>query len=266
MWQSDIRVMFIFMEKAKTKLLKIENLSFSYTKNPILEDINLELDKGEIAALIGTSGSGKSTLFKLIVGILEPHFGTIYVSDLPRTSHHVAYMMQEDLLLPWRTILSNLTLVGELGKTLPPKPQIEQEALALLNDVGLAGKESLYPDLLSGGMRQRVSLARALLQKRPLLLLDEPFGSLDIHLRDQMYSLLRKIHSTNTTTTLLVTHDFRDALSLADTIYHLSNGRILNKWKVTAEMRQDIYAFANLQNIMKNALGPLLPGNGHRHG
>lgn len=237
-----------------SKLLKVENLSFSYGQNPILTDVSLELDEGEIAALVGISGSGKSTLFNLIAGIMEPNIGAIYVDDFLRKSEHISYMMQEDLLLPWRSILGNLTLLSELGKNLSSKRELEQEALALLKEVGLGGKEYLYPDHLSGGMRQRVSLARALLQKRPLLLLDEPFGPLDINLRDRMYCLLRKIHSTNNTTILLVTHDFHDALSLADSIYHLSEGHICNKWKVTPEIRNDLYALASLQENMKSAL------------
>lgn len=236
------------------KLLKVENLSFFYNESPILQRVNLKLEKGEIAALIGSSGAGKSTLFKLIVGILEPTQGSIYVQGAPRRSEHVAYMMQEDLLLPWRSVLGNLTLLSELGNSPLPKNQIEQEALLLLKEVGLEGKASSCPEHLSGGMRQRVSLARALMQKRPLLLLDEPFGSLDVNLRCQMYALLRKIHAKNETTMLLVTHDFHDALSLADNIYHLSNGQINNSWKVTSKIRNDLYALTALQEKMKQDL------------
>jgi len=242
------------MPKSDSKLLKVEKVSFSFGEIPILHEIDLELETGEIAALIGTSGSGKSTLFKLITGILEPSIGSIYINDSLRKSEHVSYMMQEDLLLPWRSVLGNLTLLAELGKTSLNIPEIEREAMEILKEVGLAEKEFLFPDQLSGGMRQRVSLARALLQKRPLLLLDEPFGSLDIHLRDQMYALLKKIHLKHKTTILLVTHDFRDALSLADSVYHLAEGQISNKWNIDPEIRGSPHVLAQLQDRMKDSL------------
>lgn len=216
-------------------MLKVNNISFSYSSSPILKQLSFMLEKGEIASLIGSSGSGKTTLFKLLAGILKPDEGSIEIDEggLP------AYMTQQDLLLPWRTVIRNMTLLAELGTR--PESSLEQhdEAAALLAEMGLAGYEHYFPDELSGGMRQRVSLARALMQKRPLLLLDEPFASLDVSLREQMYQLLRTIQEKRKTTILLVTHDFRDAATLSNQIFFLDNGEIKNQWKIGDEERAD---------------------------
>lgn len=237
-------------------MLEIDNISFSYEKQEILNNANFSLKKGEIGALIGASGSGKTTLFKLLTGMLSPCSGTISVAGhlLPGGNKNVAYMMQEDLLLPWRTVLNNMTLVGELGKNRQSIESIRDEAKTLLNEIGMAGLEDAYPDELSGGMRQRVSLARALLLKRPLLLLDEPFGSLDVSLREQMYALLRQVQSRYGTTMLMITHDFRDALSLSDRIFLLDEKCIKQEWQIKAEMRDDFPSLCSVHEQMKASI------------
>jgi len=163
-------------------------------------------------------------------------------------------MTQDDLMLPWRTVLENLLLVGELGRKQQSMDALKQEALRYLEEVGLKGWENAFPDQLSGGMRQRVSLTRALLQKRPLLLLDEPFGALDVGLREQMHTLLRSIREQYGTTILMVTHDFRDALSLSDRIFFLDEGRIGAEWTVSSTLRQDAVAFQSLHNSLYEAV------------
>lgn len=212
-------------------MLEIKQLTFSYTQKPLLQDLSFSLEKGEIGVLIGSSGSGKTTLFNLLTGMLKPLKGSIKIDCQP------AYMMQKDMLLPWRSVIKNLTLLSELGS----KPQISLlgEGLCLLNKMDLSGCENLYPEQLSGGMRQRVSLAQALLLKRPVLLLDEPFGSLDVSTREQLYLLLQKIRNTEGITILMVTHDFRDALALADKIFLLNQGKIKKEWKITSEIREE---------------------------
>lgn len=197
--------------------LAIEHLSFAYGEKQIFSDLNLRVGTGECVALLGVSGSGKTTLFRLITGLMQPDRGRI---SAPQTT----YMRQEDLLLPWRTIEENLRLYGELGKD--PHPPSQREIEAMLDRVGLAGYGARFPEELSGGMRQRVALARALLQRHPLMLLDEPFASLDVIVREQLYHLLREICHSDQKTLLFVTHDFRDALALADRICVLSEGSI----------------------------------------
>jgi NitT/TauT family transport system ATP-binding protein len=234
-------------------MLNVDNLSFNYQTKKILNNLSFQIDKGEIVSLIGLSGSGKTTLFKLLTGLLQPVHGTITINHLriPEGTKHVSCMMQEDLLLPWRTVLKNMTLLSEFGsKALADI----SEAKALLEEVGLHDYGEMYPDQLSGGMKQRVSLARALLQKRPLLLLDEPFGSLDIWHREQMYKLLRQAQQRHETTLLMVTHDFRDALFLSDHIFLLSNGTLSQKWKITPALRSDPRSWGILIEEMRCAL------------
>ena len=163
-------------------MLSLEDVHFAY-ESPILKGVSFTLEEGEIAALIGTSGSGKTTLFRLITRLLKPSRGIIGCSV------EATYMQQEDLLLPWRTVMQNILLPFELGVN---EGAPIAEARRLLNLVGLEGCADAYPKELSGGMRQRVSLARALLQDRPLMLLDEPFGSLDVLIREQLYLLLKQ--------------------------------------------------------------------------
>lgn len=234
-------------------MLTIQDLSFSFGKDPILQGVSFSLKKGEIGSLIGISGSGKTTLFKLMTGIYQNTQGTIFLNDqaVPIGCRHVSYMMQEDLLLPWRTVMDNLLLLSELSKK---EKTPKEEVLALLHEIGLSQSAHLYPHQLSMGMKQRVSLARAVLQRRPILLLDEPFASLDVSFREHMYTLLQEIRSKYQTTILMITHDFRDALSLSDRVFFLKSGKIHSCWSITAEMRSDPLVSTKLQDEMRSAL------------
>ncbi len=215
-------------------MLDVESIHFAFEEKSILKGVSFRVSKGEIIALIGISGSGKTTLFRLINGLLKPTRGKI------TTYGETTFMRQEDLLLPWRTVLNNLLLFTELGKSQPENPPLE-EAYALLRKVGLEGYAEVYPHQLSGGMRQRVALARALLQNRPLMLLDEPFASLDVIIREQLYRLMRDIRDQYNKTIVMVTHDFRDAMELADRILVLSEGKIAAEFKVSDE-KQEVLA------------------------
>lgn len=229
-------------------MIEASNISFSYKTKKILQNLSFHVNPGEIVAIIGTSGSGKTTLLKLLAGLLNENSGEVFIAGQPESvrMRYVAYMMQEDLLLPWRSVLDNITLAAEIGPTGIPKNELQASALQLLHEVGMDGCEKMNPNQLSGGMRQRVALARALMQKRPLLFLDEPFGSLDVSLREQLYGLLRDVQKRRYLTLLLVTHDFRDALSLADRILLLSNGSFVQEWSVTPEVRNNPFAAAVL--------------------
>jgi ABC-type nitrate/sulfonate/bicarbonate transport system ATPase subunit len=235
--------------------LVIENLSFSYENKVILKNFSLQLKKGEIGSLIGASGSGKSTLFKILTGLESLQEGQITLLDFPKfNGKYIAYMMQQDLLLPWRTVLDNILLSMELGKHSLDRSSRVEEACRLLKEVGLNHCTNMYPDELSGGMRQRVSLARALLQRRPILLLDEPFGALDVGLREQMYQLLRQIREKYQTTILMVTHDFRDALSLSDRLFLLAEGKIYKEWEITSHTREDFRHMGLIQQELQHLL------------
>ncbi|NGX55723.1 MAG: Glycine betaine transport ATP-binding protein OpuAA [Chlamydiae bacterium] len=222
-------------------MLRVNDVHFAYESKKLLNGISFELSKSEIVSLIGLSGSGKTTLFRLISGLISPDQGIILIDgqQLPEGAELITYMHQKDLLLPWRNVVENMLLFSELGRR-NEKKNLENEALVLLERMGLKGCENLYPDELSGGMKQRVALARALLQNRPILLLDEPFGSLDVIVREELYGLLTDIRKNYGKTILLVTHDFRDALTLSDRILLLSEGRISHQFEIEESQKEQI--------------------------
>lgn len=235
------------MYKRCPSFLELADIHFSYGEKQILCGVELGVAQGDIVSLIGISGSGKTTLFRVIAGLACPERGNITQQE-----PGVTYMRQDDLLLPWRTVMKNLLLLSELGKE--GGSATREEALEMLAEVGLVGCEEAYPDELSGGMRQRVALARALLQKKPLLLLDEPFGSLDVPMREELYHLLRQIRTRYGMTILLVTHDFRDALSLSDRICVLMGGRIGATFDLSDDQRSDPYFIEQLSGQIRKAL------------
>jgi NitT/TauT family transport system ATP-binding protein len=237
-------------------MIDAADICFTYNAKQILQKLTFHVFPGEIVAIIGTSGSGKTTLLKLLAGLLNPDSGEITIAGQPESARmkYMSYMMQEDLLLPWRTVLDNITLAAELGVKGISRKLLQTHALQLLHEVGMDGCEKMSPDQLSGGMRQRVALARALMQNRPLLFLDEPFGSLDVSLREQLYCLLRDIQRRRYLTLLVVTHDFRDALSLADRILLLANGSFVQEWAVTSEVRNNPFAATALLEQLREGI------------
>lgn len=197
--------------------LQVKNVSVTFEHKRILENLNLSVKRGEFVALIGPSGCGKSTLLNILAGVLTPECGEVYVDGTPVTgvSSHFAYMPQSDLLLPWKTILDNVTLYGALhGK----KNEARARALEEFPVFGLQGYENAYPNELSGGMRQRAAFLRTALCSADIMLLDEPFGALDVITRNDMQDWLLKLRRELGRTTLLVTHDIDEALYLADRI------------------------------------------------
>ncbi|MEW6266956.1 MAG: ABC transporter ATP-binding protein [Thermodesulfobacteriota bacterium] len=188
----------------------------------VLREINLEVDRGGFAAIIGPSGSGKSTLFNILAGLIRPDQGRIRVAGLesPDLKGRAAYMQQKDLLLPWRTVLDNVVLGLEIKGV--PKKEARRRAEELLPVFGLEGFAGRRPHELSGGMRQRAALMRTVLCQKEILLLDEPFGALDAITRRTMQQWLLSIWSRFRPTILLVTHDVEEALLLADRLYILT--------------------------------------------
>ena len=231
------------------KVISLQNIYFSYGNKKILNGITFSVPPGEILALIGVSGSGKTTLFKLISGLIEQDSGEVICSKKEATT----YMQQEDLLLPWRNLIDNILLFSELGHR-HSKGFFKERAVALLKRVGLEHAADLYPEQLSGGMKQRATLARALLQDRPLLLLDEPFGSLDLLIREELYKLLLEIRTQYNKTMILVTHDFRDALSIADRILILQKGKIKESFKIDGNERENPLFCNKLCQQIKSSL------------
>ena len=190
-----------------------------------LAGVDLAVREREIVAIVGPSGCGKSTLLELVAGLQEPDAGTV---EAPASS----YMPQKDLLLPWRDALGNAALALEAGGV--RRADARGRAAPLFDRFGLGGFERTPPYELSGGMRQRVAFLRTLLPGRPLLLLDEPFASLDSLTRAEMQAWLAEALEAEPRTTLLVTHDVEEALYLADRVAVMSPrpGRVVAELEV----------------------------------
>ena len=211
--------------------------SFQLSRNrrvQALAPIDLTIADGEFVALLGPSGCGKSTILHLVAGLDSPSTGTVLIDSLPPSElqkrHQLGIAFQEHALLPWRSVESNLALPFQIAN-LPPDPARIAELIDL---VGLRSFESARPSQLSGGMRQRASIARALALSPKLLLLDEPFGALDAVTRRAMNLELQRIWQQHRITTILVTHTVEEALFLADRVLVMSGrpGRILRELTV----------------------------------
>ncbi len=235
------------------KPLTVTQLCFGFAEDRLLKGVDLELRTGEVVTLLGRSGSGKTTLLKLIAGLHASQDGDIKVmgrsGGIP--SQNVAYMMQEDLLLPWRTVLDNVLLPTEFSGH---SHDYRERAICLLKQMNLTDYIDKRPNILSGGMRQKVALARTLLQNKPLLLLDEPFASLDVSTREELYALLRTLIKGSNTTVLLVTHDFHDALCLSDRIVLLDDGSITQQWTIEDTLRTCEVSKARYSEELRAAL------------
>lgn len=203
--------------------LEIDKLAVSFDGRTILGGLSFDVADGEFVSLLGPSGCGKSTILNVLAGIVTPEGGAVRVdgATISGTSEHFAYMPQEDLLLPWKSILDNVCLYGAIHGT---KKEAVERARALFPVFGLAGYEDAYPDALSGGMRQRAAFLRTAMCQADILLLDEPFGALDVITRGDMQDWLQNMRSQLGKTTLLVTHDIDEAIYLSDRILVL-NGR-----------------------------------------
>ena len=188
----------------------------------VLDGIGLDVRRGEFTAVIGPSGSGKSTLFNIVAGLDRPTGGEVRIDGraVAGPSDRVAYMPQKDLLFPWRTVQDNAALGLEVQRV--PRREARARVRPLFAEFGLEGFERSYPAQLSGGMRQRAALLRTVAMERPLLLLDEPFGALDSLTRTQMQLWLAQTWQRHGWTIVLVTHDIREAVFLADSVHVLS--------------------------------------------
>ncbi|MGO2036380.1 MAG: ABC transporter ATP-binding protein [Brevibacterium sp.] len=199
--------------EAVPPLVRVRDLSRRFGARTVLEDIDLDIGRGEFVALLGRSGSGKSTLLRALAGLDADVTGEVDVPD------RRAVAFQDSRLLPWQRVLANVKL-GLRGDG------VARRASEALAEVGLAGREQAWPKELSGGEQQRVSLARALVREPELLLADEPFGALDALTKIRMHALLHTLLERHRPAVLLVTHDIDEALLLADRILVLDAGRI----------------------------------------
>lgn len=208
------------------ELLKIDHISYTYHslegETPALFDVSFTVKEGEFLGIVGPSGCGKSTLLSLIAGLLIPSCGSIYINgkDIKSSGKNIGYMLQKDHLLDWRNTLKNVTLGMEIQHKLSDNSYVQINEL--MNTYGLITFKKAYPAELSGGMRQRAALIRTLLLEPDILLLDEPFSSLDYQTRlevaDDIWGIIRKEKKT----AILITHDISEAISMSDRVLVLS--------------------------------------------
>lgn len=189
-----------------------------------LQNVSLEIPKGSITALIGPSGCGKSTLLNIMAGLLIPSSGTIslFGSEIESPPDEVGLMFQKATLMPWRTTLENVLLPIEIREGRKAARAYRDQAVELLDLVGLADFENAYPNELSGGMAQRAAICRMLITEPEVLLLDEPFGALDELTREHMDFQLQRIAAARAATAVIVTHSIPEAVLLADRVCAMS--------------------------------------------
>jgi NitT/TauT family transport system ATP-binding protein len=191
---------------------------------PVLDGLEISVPEGGFVAVVGPSGCGKSTLTKLIAGLMKPDEGEVWLHGervkSPRATVGMAF--QNPVLLEWRTILKNVMLPLEIVPTKLTKKEQEERARYLLALVGLSGFEDKRPSELSGGMRQRASLCRSLVHQPEVLILDEPFGALDAFTREDLWQTMHKVKEKEPFTGVLITHDLRESIFLADQVVVLS--------------------------------------------
>ncbi|MCS7138058.1 MAG: ABC transporter ATP-binding protein [Candidatus Caldarchaeum sp.] len=206
--------------------IEVRRLCFNYSRNiEALKDVDLNVEEGEFVTIVGPSGCGKSTLLFLISGLYKPTKGEIYIkSKLVNGVHNdVGFIFQEynRVLLPWRTVMKNITLGLELKGI--DKKEAEKIGRKVLELVGLKGFENFLPAQLSGGMKQRVQIARILALNPPILLMDEPFGALDAQTKENLQDEFSRIWEKHRKTVLFVTHDVEEAVYLGDYVAVMSH-------------------------------------------
>lgn len=202
--------------------LKVTDVTVSFDKTTIIEDISIELHEGELVSLLGTSGGGKTTLFNVISGLITPDKGKVEIDgkDITGKPGNVSYMLQKDMLLPYKTIEDNIALPliikGE-------KKNIAREKVGqFFKEFGIEGTQKKYPHQLSGGMRQRAALLRTYMFSKEVALLDEPFSALDTLTKSEMHRWYLDVMDKIKLSTLFITHDIDEAILLSDRIYLLT--------------------------------------------
>lgn len=219
-------------------MLQLSNITKKYNENLVLEDFSLNIENGKMIGIIGPSGCGKSTVLKIIAGLEKFDKGKII-----KNYKKLGYIFQEPTLLNWATVYNNVELVikDKIKDSLYRKRKVEE----VLDKVEMLKYKNYYPSELSGGMKQRVSIARALVNDPDFLLMDEPFSNLDLRLRFNIIMDLNKIFQNENITGVFVTHDHRESYLLCDEIYLMSKikGKLLEK--ITVDENRDCRYFNN---------------------
>ena len=236
-----------------------------------VEDVSLQVREGEFIAIVGPSGCGKSTFMKLATGLKLPSKGSISIAGAPVAGplKITGMAFQAPSLLPWRTTLHNVLLPLEIVEPYRSsfrarRTEYEDKARKLLQGVGLGGYEDKFPWQLSGGMQQRASICRALIHEPRMLLLDEPFGALDAFTREELWNTLRDLWAERKFNVILVTHELREAVYLADTVYVMSRspGRIVQQRQIDLPRPRDLEityteAFTSIVHELRGYIGAI---------
>ncbi|MEZ7694336.1 ABC transporter ATP-binding protein [Neisseria sp. 27098_8_139] len=230
-------------------MLQLKNINKRFGSKTVAQDINLNVEAGEILAVLGRSGCGKSTLLKTIVGLVHPDSGEVWlngdnITDMPSEKRNISLMFQDYALLPHLTALDNVGFGLKMRRL--PKADIEEQSMQALRDIGLEHEAQRKPESLSGGEQQRLALARALITRPSLLLLDEAFSSLDTHLRHHLRTLTAERIRSQNIPAILVTHSAEEACTMADTIAIMHEGRILQHGTPETLIRRPVNAQAAL--------------------
>ena len=221
-------------------MLRVVDLAVGYGQEPVIENVKLEVATGQFVSLVGPSGSGKTSILRAVNGLLTPLSGHV---ELNGSSDSLGFLFQDDALLPWRTARENVALGLRIRKY--AKDAAFTEADAWLVRLGLEGFGGRFPHELSGGQRKRVAIAQILALKPKLLLMDEPFASLDAIVRTRITQELLNWVEREHLSVLLVTHDLEEALTVSDTIYLLSQGpraHVVKSYDVPIPRPRDIFA------------------------
>jgi NitT/TauT family transport system ATP-binding protein len=238
-------------------LVSIENVDMRYggpDGTLAVSDLTLKINRGEFIAVVGPSGCGKSTLMKLTTGLHIPQAGTVIVGgqQVTKPISIVGMAFQNPTMLPWRTTLENILLPLEIverhrHRLRRHKDEYVAKAEKLLETVGLKGFGDKFPWQLSGGMQQRANLCRALIHEPELLMLDEPFGALDAFTREELWCVIRDLHASQDVTIVLVTHDLRESVFLADKVVVMSArpGRVISENVVPFERPRQLELLYN---------------------
>jgi len=209
--------------------IKALGVTKSFGDFTALRDVTVEIEPGHLVAILGPSGGGKSTLLRVVAGLEEPDTGRVVINDVdvthvPARRRGIGFVFQHYAAFNHMTVRENVAFGLKVGKL--PKPRIRQRVDELLQLVHLDGLADRYPSQLSGGQRQRMALARALAVEPELLLLDEPFGALDVKVRQELRDWLRRLHDEVHATTVFVTHDQEEAMEIADEVIVINAGRV----------------------------------------
>lgn len=223
-------------------IINIENLSKTFSDRKVIDRINLSIQEGEFICIVGSSGCGKTTLLNLIGGFIEKDAGNITLmgKEVDRPNKDCIMIFQDfNQLFPWLDLKSNVAFPLKNVKKVCPKEEIVDLSNKYIEMVKLTGYEAYYPNQLSGGMKQRGAIARSLVTQPKILLMDEPFGSLDYQTKGDLQITLKEIWARTKTTIVFVTHDVREALILADKIVVMKEGHIEKVMENVGKIQSD---------------------------